>query len=245
MAPLMSSRGRSIALAFMCLGIGGLHTKVTSTSGDSSLEEPAPTLPDRTKSQGHVLRVSPLNTNKAIDKSIRVSLPTDWSNHCGFRGDSADDIRCEVDSAFSPASDDTSCELVGCMNALATNDDVRESLPISTASSGPEGSAVTSETGATKTRVEKRIDCLNTGRDERSAVTNDIGGDDSENYDEAVGVGKGSMGEASGEGTYRMTYGKGQECCNHSCGICAPKGQPCLQLVCGFIERQKGGSPKV
>lgn len=67
------------------------------------------------------------------------------------------------------------------------------------------------------------------------SVPDDAGGDT------AVGA---EVGEVCGEGEHRRTCSKGEECCNSSCGICAPKGQSCLQIACGGLTRG-GGSPKV
>lgn len=52
------------------------------------------------------------------------------------------------------------------------------------------------------------------------------------------------VAEVCGEGEHRRTCNKGEECCNSSCGICAPKGQSCLQIACGGLTRG-GGSPQV
>lgn len=52
------------------------------------------------------------------------------------------------------------------------------------------------------------------------------------------------VAEVCGEGEHQRTCNEGEECCNRSCGICAPKGQSCLKITCGGLTRG-GGSPKV
>lgn len=50
-------------------------------------------------------------------------------------------------------------------------------------------------------------------------------------------------GETCGEGEHQRVCNKDEECCNRSCGICAPRGHSCLQIACGGLSR--GGASKV
>lgn len=61
--------------------------------------------------------------------------------------------------------------------------------------------------------------------------------------EDATAVGA-EEGEVCGDGEHRRTCSSGEECCNRSCGICAPKGQSCLPIACGGLTRG-GGSQKV
>lgn len=63
---------------------------------------------------------------------------------------------------------------------------------------------------------------------------------DDAGHEAAWGVG---MGETCGKGEYQRVCSKNEECCNSSCGICAPKGHSCLQIACGGLSR--GGASKV
>lgn len=50
------------------------------------------------------------------------------------------------------------------------------------------------------------------------------------------------VGKACGEGHFRKTCILGEECCNNSCGTCAPSGQSCLQIECEKLTRGNGSS---
>lgn len=51
------------------------------------------------------------------------------------------------------------------------------------------------------------------------------------------------MGGTCGEGEHQRICRQDEECCNTSCGICAPRGRSCLQISCGVLSR--GGGSKV
>lgn len=51
------------------------------------------------------------------------------------------------------------------------------------------------------------------------------------------------VGGTCGEGEHQRTCNHDEECCNSSCGICAPTGHSCLQIACGVLSR--GGGSKV
>ena len=48
------------------------------------------------------------------------------------------------------------------------------------------------------------------------------------------------MGEMCGDGELRKMCSPGEECCNNSCGICAPKGHSCLLIACGALKLERG-----
>ncbi|CAM9228299.1 unnamed protein product, partial [Scytosiphon promiscuus] len=50
------------------------------------------------------------------------------------------------------------------------------------------------------------------------------------------------VGKTCGKGEFRKTCNLGEECCNSSCGTCAPGGQACLQLECGELTRSDSSS---
>lgn len=58
--------------------------------------------------------------------------------------------------------------------------------------------------------------------------------------EEALEVG---VGGVCGEGENQRICSQDEECCNSSCGICAPRGHSCLQIACGVLSR--GGGSKV
>lgn len=41
-------------------------------------------------------------------------------------------------------------------------------------------------------------------------------------------------------GEHQKVCSKGQVCCNHSCGICVPRGQTCLEIACGGVTQRSG-----
>lgn len=45
-----------------------------------------------------------------------------------------------------------------------------------------------------------------------------------------------------GQGEQRHECNKGEECCNDSCGICAPRGQTCLRISCEDLRRGDGSA---
>lgn len=51
------------------------------------------------------------------------------------------------------------------------------------------------------------------------------------------------VGGTCGEGEHQRICNQDEECCNSSCGICAPRGHSCLQIACGALSR--GGGSKV
>lgn len=51
------------------------------------------------------------------------------------------------------------------------------------------------------------------------------------------------VGRSCGEGEHESICNQDEECCNSSCGICAPRGYSCLQIACGVLSR--GGGSKV